>query len=316
MSSGQVRVAVIGAGDVGCGWAALCAAQGWPVSMFDINSAALEDAQEDVTARAMALVAMERADARTAQAGLAEFTLGRSVLESCRDAQWVIEAGPEDLKAKQRLFETIESVAGKARAVSSSSSALKITDIAARCTRRERCLVAQPQNPPELIPLVEVVPGPETDASLVELMKGWLHALGRIPVVVKKPVAGNVGTRIAAALWREAIDLVLEGVIGVDDLDRAVSVGPALAWAAAGPHLSYHLAAGERGVSGFFQALLQSYETVWEDLPTWSKLEPDQQQKLIRMIERAYDQQIDVIRPARNRRLVAILRALELARGK
>ena len=71
--------------------------------------------------------------------------------------------------------------------------------------------------------------------ALVELLKGWLRALGRIPVTINKQVPGNVANRIAAAVWREAIDLVLKGVIDVDDLDRAVSLGPALGWAAAGP---------------------------------------------------------------------------------
>ncbi len=238
----------------------------------------------------------------------------RSLLDACRDAQWVIEAGPEDLKTKQKMFESIESVAAKARAVTSSTSGLKVTDIAARCTHQERCLVAHPLSPPELIPLVEVVPGPLTDAALVEVVKGWLHALGKVPVVIKKPVAGNVANRIAAAVWREAIDLVLEGVIDVDDLDRAVSVGPALGWAAAGPLLTYHLAAGDRGVSGFLQHLLQTFEMIWDDLPTWTRLEPEQQRKLIHLIEKTYDEQVAVIRPARDRRLAEMLRGMERAR--
>ncbi|NIM52151.1 MAG: 3-hydroxyacyl-CoA dehydrogenase [Gemmatimonadales bacterium] len=316
MTAGQVRVAVVGAGDVGRGWAAMCVAQGWPVSLFDTDAAALEHAQQEIATRATTLVALERADAAAAKAGIAQLTVGRSILHTCGDAQWVIEAGPEDIRTKQKMFEAIESVAGKARAVTSSSSGLKAADIAARCVRQERCFVAHPLNPPELIPLVELVPGPLTDHALIELVKGWLHALGRISVVIKKPVPGNVANRIAAAVWREAIDLVLEGVIDVDDLDRAVSVGPGLGWAAAGPHLTYHLAAGEQGVSGFLQHLLRTFETIWEDLPTWSKLELEQQRRLITLIERAYDGQVSVIRPARDRRLAAILRGLELARGE
>ncbi len=257
---------------------------------------------------------LKRADPEIAEGGIAALHVGRSILQACTEAQWVIEAGPEDLKTKQRMFEAIESVAGKARVVTSSASALKIADIAARCVRQERCLIAHPLNPPELIPLVELVPGPATDPALVELVKGWLHALGRIPVLIKKPVPGNVATRIAAAVWREAIDLVLQGVIGVEDLDRAVSVGPALGWAAAGPHLTYHLAAGERGVSGFLQHLLHTFEAIWQELPSWSKLDPEEQRRLIHAIEKAYDEQVAVIRPARDRRLAGILWGMERAR--
>jgi carnitine 3-dehydrogenase len=314
MSVGQVRVAVVGAGDVGRGWAAMCVAHGWPVSVFDSEAHSLSNAVEDIATRARALIELGRADPAVVESGLAQLSVGRSLLDTCRGAQWVIEAGPEDLKLKQKLFEAIESVAGSARAVTSSASALKPGDIAARCLRQERCLVAHPLNPPELIPLVEVVHGPITDGAIVEVVKGWLHALGRIPVLIRKQVPGNVATRIAAAVWREAIDLVLEGVIDVDDLDRAVSLGPALGWAAAGPHLTYHLAAGPRGVSGFLQHLLQTFEMIWSDLPTWTQLEPEQQRKLINAIEKAYAERLAELRPARDRRLGAILRGMEEAR--
>ena len=116
-------------------------------------------------------------------------------------------------------------------------------------------------------------------------------------------------------MWREAIDLVLTGVIDVADLDRAVSLGPALGWAAAGPHLTYHLAAGDGGVRVFFQQLLQTFENIWADLADWKQLDPDQQHALIHDVERAYEGQLSMIRGARDRRLAAILKGLEDARG-
>lgn len=313
-ATGQVKVAIVGCGDIGRGWAALCVAAGWPVSIFDGDAGTLRNAPREIAARARALVDLDRADKDLVERGIGSLTVGRSLLHACQETQWVIEAGPEDLRVKQKMFEQLESVAGSARAVTSSSSGLAAKDIAARCIRQDRCLVAHPLNPPELIPVVEVVPGPMTDKALLEVVKGWLRALDRFPVVVKKQVPGNVVSRIAAAVWREAIDLVLQGVIDVDDLDRAVSLGPGLGWAAAGPHLTYHLAAGERGVAGFLQQLLQTYETIWENLASWDKLEPEQQRKLIHAIERSYQGRIEQIRPARDRRLAAILKALEHAK--
>ena len=314
LATGQVRVAVVGAGDVGRGWAALCVAQGWPVSMYDRRAAIVEDACDEATRRARSLSLLRRADTDTVEAGIRQLTRARSMLQACSDAQWVIESGPEDLNTKQQIFEAIESSAGKAKAITSSTSGLAASAIAARCLRRDRCFIVHPMNPPELIPLVEIVPGPETTPGTVELTKGWLRALGRVPVVIRKQVPGAVANRIAAAVWREAIDLVLNGVIDVDDLDRAVSVGPALGWAAAGPHLTYHLGAGERGVAGFLQHLLTTFEAVWEDLPTWSKLEPEEQRRLVVKIEQAYKEQVGVIRPARDKRLAGILWGLERAK--
>lgn len=310
----RLHVAVVGTGDIGCGWAALCAAAGWSVTLYDTEARTVQDAPAEVERRARALVELDRAVAPAVETGLELLRVGRSLLQACENAEWVIEAAPEDLGVKQKLFEAIEPVAEKARAITSSASGLDPKDIAARCRRQDRCLVAHPLNPPEIIPLVELVPSVHTETALLEVVKGWLWALGRVPVVIRKPVPGNVAGRIAAAVWREAIALLLDGVIDVADLDRAVSVGPALGWAAAGPHLTYHLAAGDRGVEAFLQNLLRTFENVWEDLSTWSKLEPEQQRKLTRAIERTYHEQIDQLRGTRDRRLAAILRALEHAR--
>jgi 3-hydroxyacyl-CoA dehydrogenase len=122
--------------------------------------------------------------------------------------------------------------------------------------------------------------------------------------------------RIGAAVWRECIDLVLQGVIDVDELDRAVSLGPALGWAAAGPHLTYHLAAGDSGVTAFLQHLLATFESWWSQLPTWHRLEPEQQRALTHSVERAYKGKVKELREARDRRLGAILRALEQSRAE
>ena len=314
MTGRQVQVAVVGMGEVGRGWAALCVAAGWPVAIYDNEAHALHEAAAEIKDRAKALVALDQATQSAVEAGIAALRVGRSLLQACGDAAWVIEAVREDLLAKQKALESVESVAGGARVVTSSSSSLSAKDVAGRCMRQERCLVAHPLNPVELMPLVELAPSPYTDRALVELLKGWLRALGRIPVTINKQVPGNVANRIAAAVWREAIDLVLKGVIDVDDLDRAVSLGPALGWAAAGPHLTYHLEAGNKGLDGYLQHLLHTFETTWSDLATWSKLEPEQHHKLIHSIERTYEDTVGKLRPLRDRRLAGILRSLERTR--
>ena len=314
MTSMPRKVAVIGGGDIGCGWAALCASAGWPVTVFDASARGLERAATDVPRRTRALVALGRATQGIVERGLLEFEQARSLLQAVKDSDWVIEAIPEDVIAKQKLFDSIEQVAAPDALLSSSSSGLLPNDVFARCRRQDRCVVTHALNPPELIPLVEVVSGSRTSAATVTRALEYLRALGRIPIVLNKPIPGYVAGRIAAAVWRECIDLVLQGVIDVDQLDRAVSLGPALGWAAAGPHLTYHLAAGDGGVKLFLQQLLGTFEIWWGQLATWQRLEPEQQRALIHSIERAYDDKIDSLREARDRRLGAILRALEQAR--
>lgn len=314
MASGEIRVAVVGMGDVGRGWASLIVAAGWPVVIYDNDGVRLDEAPAEIEERARTLVEVSRADPTTVDAGLSRLEVGRSLLQACRDAQWIIEATQEDLRSKQKLFEALESVAHNARVVSSSETEHTASDVAAGVYRKDRCLVIHPISPPELIPLVELQPSPDTDRALLEVVKAWLRALGRIPITLKKPIKGSIVGRINAAVWREAISLVEDGVVDADELDRAVSLGPALAWASAGPLLATLLAADDANWASFFQRMLSTFAPIWEDLADWKQLEAEKQTRIIQSIQRAYKGQIGQIRPARDRRLAAILRALEEAR--
>ncbi len=309
------KVAVIGAGDIGIGWAALCASAGWPVAIFDLDPAAVERAFAEVERRTRALVDLDRAPESIVERGLQELVRAKFLAEAVQDADWVIEAIHEDLLAKQKLLAGIEQAVGGDVLISSSSSGLAPKDIFGRMRRLDRCLVTHPLNPPELIPLVEVVPESRTSAESMNRAVEYLRSLGRFPIVLKKAVPGYVVGRVAAAVWRECIDLVLQGVISVDELDRAVSLGPGIGWAAAGPHLTYHLAAGEGGIRYFTQQLLASFESWWQDLAHWSQLDPEQQRVLIQSIEKAYKGKVEFLREARDRRLSAILKALEQSRA-
>ena len=311
-----VRVAVVGAGAIGRGWASLAAMHGWPVAILDTDTRAVDAAMKEIVARVHALVSMGRAEAGPADAGLAKLRVGRSLLQACGDADWIIESATEDLALKQRLFENIEGSARLHAIVSSSSSGLTMTEMGARCRDQKRLVLTHPLNPPELIPLIEVVPGKFTAPGTVQQVCDWLHSLGRLPITLNREVPGNVVGRISAAVYRECIDLVLSGVVDVDQIDRAVSLGPSLGWAAAGPHLTYHLGAGEGGLGAFMQHLMKTFETWWGSLAQWDKLEPEQVRALTSLVEKAYGNKLEQIRGPRDRRLASILKALENARGR
>lgn len=311
-----LTLAIVGAGAIGRGWAALGVAYGWPVAIFDTDTKAADEAMAEIAGRVRALIELGRATARIADAGLGQLRAGRSLLQACGEADWIIEAVSEDLALKQRLFENLGGIARDDAIISSSSSGLFMTEMGSRCRDQKRLVVTHPLNPPELIPLVEVVPGKFTAPETVETVSTWLRALGRIPIALNREVPGNVVGRISAAVYRECIDLVLTGVVDVDEIDRAVSLGPSLGWAAAGPHLTYHLGAGEGGLGVFLQHLLQSFEMWWGSLAQWQKLEPEQVRALTALVEKAYGSQLEQIRGARDRRLASFLKALESSRGK
>jgi hypothetical protein len=171
-------------------------------------------------------------------------------------------------------------------------------------------LIAHPLDPVELMPVVEIVPGPTTEPDCVEDVRFWLSMLGRAPIVLRREAPGYIVGRIAAAVWRECIALLLEGVMDVEDVDRAVSVGPALAWAAAGPILERELAAGAEGTEMFLSRTLAELEERWKTLSKIEHIEPEERIRLLKMIDKAYAAHLPTLEEARAQRLVRLLQAL------
>ena len=304
------KVTVIGTGEIGCGWAALCVSRGWQVSIFDTETVALLRARESIIERTQILVSIGHADAVVTESGLERLQLARSLLQAVTEADWILESTPEDLVSKQRALEHVEQVCRLKAVITSSSSGLFASSLAGRLRRPDRMLACHPLNPVELIPVVEVIPGPNTDPDCTEDVRFWLTGLGRVPVVLRKEIPGGVVGRVQAAVWRECIQLVLEGAMDVVDVDIAMEMGPSLGWVAAGPHLTSHLGAGEQGVGMFIANLLSTYEHWWENLATWSKLSTEDQSRLVKAIEKAYGGQLPRLRAARDTRLARLLNVL------
>jgi 3-hydroxyacyl-CoA dehydrogenase len=130
---------------------------------------------------------------------------------------------------------------------------------------KSRLLVVHPYNPPHIMPLLEIVPSPLTDPTVVErTLDYWRHS-GRVPVHLGKETVGFVANRLAFALLREAIHLVNEGVVSPQDVDQIVenSMGPR--WAVAGPFKSYHAGGGVGGLKSFFDNIGGTIQDCWDD---------------------------------------------------
>jgi 3-hydroxyacyl-CoA dehydrogenase len=159
-------------------------------------------------------------------------------------AGWVQESGPEDLAAKQALFAELDRLAPPDAILASSTSALPMTRIARDVERPERCVVAHPTNPPDVVPLVEVVAGERTSQETVRAAVEFLRGLGQAPIVLRREVHGFVLNRLQMAVLREALHLHRAGVASAADIDRAVTEGLALRWAFLGPFAVEHTNAG------------------------------------------------------------------------
>ena len=109
------------------------------------------------------------------------------------------------------------------------------SEVNTRVRHRGRVLVAHYFNPPYLLPIVEIVQGPETDDDTVETLRNLLLRVGKHPAVVRKEARGFVGNRLQLALFREALSIVEQGIASVEDVDTVVRYGFGRRLAAAGP---------------------------------------------------------------------------------
>jgi ketoreductase RED1 len=181
-------------------------------------------------------------------------------------ADVVQENGPEVLELKQDLFARIEAAAPAAALLLSSTSGLMPSEMAARMHDPGRLVVGHPFNPPHVVPLVEVVPGPQTPEATVRAAAEFYRSLGKVPVVLRKEVGGFVANRLQSALFRESVSLVLDGVVTPEELDQVVTESVGVRWATAGPFESYHLGGGPGGIRHLLEHLGPGMARRWKDL--------------------------------------------------
>ncbi|WP_276807771.1 3-hydroxyacyl-CoA dehydrogenase family protein [Castellaniella defragrans] len=255
------RVAVVGAGVIGAGWAAFFACKGLDVHVVDAHPGA----------RARLDDALQRAR-RTLQAlgGLAaevrEPVLGDDLDRAVSGADHIQEVLPEQLELKQRVYAQIEASAPDRCVIASSSSGIMPSALQAGMRHPERLVIAHPCNPPYLMPLVEICGGRETAGWAVEEAEAFYRGLGKRTVRLNREITGHLVNRLQAALWREAVYLAVNGYASVADVDRAVTEGLGARWAVCGPHEIFDLSGGELGMAGFLDKLGDAVEAWWASL--------------------------------------------------
>ena len=130
----------------------------------------------------------------------------------------------------------------------------------------QRLLIAHPFNPAQVVPLVEVVPGERTSEQVVEAAMGFYRRLGKTPVRLRKEVPGFVANRLQSAVMREAIHLVLRGVVSAGELDTVMKESLGGRYATIGPFESFHLGGGPHGIRHMMAHLGAGMARRWEDL--------------------------------------------------
>ena len=208
------KIAVIGAGLMGHGIAQVFALAGHDVGITDLAAPLLATVKERIAANLADLGDDPRAvDRVTPVAALADCV---------KAADFIVEAAPENLEIKQKLFAEIEAAARPDAILASNTSVIQITAIMQHLKRRERALGTHWWNPPFLVPLVEVIGTEWTSPAAIDFTMKLHKDAGKTPAHVKKDVPGFIGNRLQHALWREAIALVEHGICDAETVDTVI----------------------------------------------------------------------------------------------
>jgi carnitine 3-dehydrogenase len=256
------RIAVVGTGTIGASWATQYLARGFDVIATDPAPGVEETlhAYVDVSWDAVSTLGLSPGASRD------RLSFTADMREAVADADYVQENTPERPELKVKLFADIDDATPTDAIIASSSSGITMSVIQADCKHPERTVIGHPFNPPHIIPLVEVVGGAKTSPTTIHDAMSFYASIGKRPIHLKKELPGHVANRLQAALYREVVYLIGQGVLDVADSDDAVSWGPGLRWGVMGPNLLWHLGGGAGGIEHFMETLMDPLADMWKSL--------------------------------------------------
>jgi 3-hydroxybutyryl-CoA dehydrogenase len=236
------RIAVVGAGLMGHGIAQEFALAGYEVRLNDRTDDLLSRAVDNIRGNLQRLSSLGRVEPDRIEPALGRITPTSNLAEAVSGAELVIETIFEDLAAKHELLRSLETLCPAETILASNTSSFMPSRLAEALSRPERLVIAHYFNPPYLIPLVEVVPGPSTSKGTVATLVELLEKVGKKPVFLGREATGFVANRLQMALFREALAIIAQGIAEPEDVDRVVKYGFGRRLAAAGPFEIFDLA--------------------------------------------------------------------------
>ncbi|HXJ87573.1 MAG TPA: 3-hydroxyacyl-CoA dehydrogenase NAD-binding domain-containing protein [Candidatus Binatia bacterium] len=298
------NIAIVGTGVIGASWAALYLARGFNVVATDPGPNAEENLRRFIDAAWKDLTVIGLSP--NASRDHLQFTT--DMKKALSGADFVQENGPERKDFKIKLFADMDAATPPDSIIASSSSGLTMSIMQSACKHPERCVIGHPFNPPHVIPLVEVVAGAKTSPQTVEQAISFYASVGKKPIQVRKEVVGHVANRLQAALYREVVYLIEQGVLDVTDADAAVCWGPGLRWGVMGPNLLFHLGGGQNGIQHFMDQFTGPLATWWKDLGKITDFSPEVKQLIVRGVQdEAGNRSIEELERERDAMLLELL---------
>jgi 3-hydroxyacyl-CoA dehydrogenase len=256
------RIAIVGTGLIGSSWAAQYLARGFDVIATNPDPKAESKLRKNIDAAWEELTIIGLSPGATRD----RLTFNSSMKEALSNADFVQENGPESPDFKIKLFAEIDDATPSESIIASSSSGITMSVIQSGCRHPERCVIGHPFNPPHMIPLVEVVGGNKTSSEAIQQAIAFYASIGKKPIYLRKELPGHAANRIQAALYREVLYLIEQGVLSVEDSDAAVSWGPGLRWGLMGQNMLWHIGGGEGGIQQFMKKFMDPLAILMKNL--------------------------------------------------
>jgi len=281
------EIACIGVGTIGSSWASLFAWKGYEVNIYDQSKEAVKKAKILIKTHISSLNKSVSRRSENTEDVLDRIHI-KSDLKAALDSVWYVQESVfESYEVKNPLFHKMDKITPPETILATSTSGLLITEIQKAVNHHpERCIIAHPWNPPHIMPLIEVIPGPETSAETVDRTIELMDKLDKKPVLIKKDIPGQIGNRLSAALWREAVDLVTKGIATPEEIDTVLKYGPGLRWAIMGLFLTYHLGGGTGGMEYFLKkGFGATFPEWWKDMAKWDEYPLESFERIIEKIK-------------------------------
>lgn len=227
------KTGVVGAGRVGAGMATLMAGHGCEVTIVGLDEDDLQRCRGILEGNLDELVQQGLATEKNRAAILRRFTLTTDT-NDLKGCIFVLEAAFEDVNVKKGIYRQVEAVVAPDILMASTTSAIPVELLTADMAHPERFTVTHPFQPAHMLPLVELVGGPNTSPATIDRLRVFLEELDREVVTLHKSVPGFIINRLAQALFRESLYLVEQGVVSVADIDKAIKYAVGMRYASIG----------------------------------------------------------------------------------